>query len=161
MFVYLCSEFADAFGGGAYIQVAGFQGFALGDQGSGADYAAFGYEDIVHDYGGHAYQAGVFYCAAVQDYPVAYRYIVAYDDFGGRGVWGLVIYMQDGAVLDVATLAYGDGVDIAAEHGHGPDGGVFAYGDIADYQGGFIHPGCGVDVWGDVVEGSDCHGGGV
>jgi small subunit ribosomal protein S21 len=65
--------------------------------------------------------------------------------------------VEDSAVLDVGVGADADGVDVAAQNGVHPDGGVFAQGDVADQLGGEIDVAGGVDLGRAALVGAD-HG---
>ena len=55
-------------------------------------------------------------------------------------------YVEDAAVLDIGAGADADVVDVAADHGAGPDAGVGADDDVADDDGGGVHVGRGGDL---------------
>ena len=54
--------------------------------------------------------------------------------------------VEDAAVLNVGARADADVVDVAANHGAGPDAGVFADDDVADDDGGGVNVGGGGDL---------------
>ena len=63
--------------------------------------------------------------------------------------------VEDAAVLNVGVRADANFMDVAAEDGVHPDGGVFAQDDVADDLGGGVDVAGGGDFWGDVFEGAD------
>ena len=100
--------------------------------GSGGDERPLPHFGIIHNDCSHSDQGIVMNFGAMDHYVMADRDIIA--DLDGRL---LIESMEHGAILDIDTVADGDGVDIAAQHGAEPDAALIAHSDIA-HEGSII-----------------------
>jgi len=143
-------ERAGDFAGDADYERAWWDDGALGDDGSGGDDGASADAGSVEDDGADADEDVVFHDAAVDGGVVADGDSVADED-------GVAIFhaVEHGAVLDVGAGADADLVDVAAEDGVHPDGGVLAEDDVADDLGGDVDVGGGRDGWKQAAERTD------
>ncbi len=66
----------------------------------------------------------------------------------------VALAVEDGTVLYVAAGAYADAVDVSAEDGVHPDGGLGAEVDVADDLGGGVDVAAGGDGGGEAAEGT-------
>src|SRR5580658_9451141 len=95
----------------------------------------------VEDDCAHADQAARLDGASVERDGVADGDVVAEDE---RVL--VAHHVQNAAVLNVGASADADVVDVAANHGAGPDAGVFANDDVADDDRGGVNIGGGGDL---------------
>jgi hypothetical protein len=124
---------------------------ALGHQRAGADDAVAADARAVHDDGLDADQRVVAHRAAVQ------HHLVADCDVGAQRQRRAHVGVQHAAVLDVAALADGDPLVVAAQHGAVPDVGAGAELDAADDGRRFGHPGVGRHARGFVADSVQGH----
>ena len=111
------------------------------EQAAGRDFGAFGDSvpaamislrrfRAIEDDAAHADQAARVDGAAVQDHAVADGDVVAEDQR-----MRLAHHVQHRAILHIRPRADADEIDVAANHGAGPDAGLLADRDVADDDG--------------------------
>ncbi len=105
----------------------------LGEHGAGSDDGALADAAVVEDGDAHADEHRIFNDTAVDGGVVADGDPVA----DGDGI-EVALAVEDRAVLNIGVGADLDGVDVAAQDGIHPDGGVFAECDVAEELGGEI-----------------------
>ena len=135
------SEGALHLAGVAYYQAAGGNFGAFQEERAGGYDAAGADVDAVEDDRTHADQAARLDGAAVERDGVADGDVVAEDERV------LVAHdVEDATVLNVGARANADVVDVAANHGAGPDTRVFADDHVADDDGSGVNVGGGGDL---------------
>src|SRR5579862_3848334 len=131
---FVCGlQFAAELAGGTHPEGAGLDYRFFGDQGAGGDDRSGADPRPVQDDRSHADQATIFNYAAVQRDRVADR-----DVFAEIDAPLLLHAVEDAVVLHVGVGADADLVDVAADDGIHPDGGVFAQDHVADNLRGFV-----------------------
>ncbi len=119
----------DDLGGGAEHKAVRGDDGTLGDQRIGTDDGAMADDGTVEDSGTHTDEAFIFDGAGVQADAVTDGHVVT-------EVAAVVIgHVHAGVILEVGALADADGVDITAQGGVVPDGGVFCSGYLTDEIG--------------------------
>src|SRR5690242_17101020 len=134
-------ELAFDFAGVANHEAAGRNFCAFEKERAGGDDAASADVHAVQNDRAHADEAARLDDAAVQRAAVADGDVIAKDE----GV--LVAHdVEHAAVLNVGARADADVVDVAANHGTGPNAGVVADDDVTDDDGGGVNVGGGGDL---------------
>jgi hypothetical protein len=141
---FFVGQRANLLGRAPQIQIPGFEHAAFRHQRTGAQEHVFLNHRAVEDDAAHADQAFVLDRAGMQDHRMADGDARADHERPARRVGRrLVRDVEHAVVLDVARLANGDRVDVAADHRAGPYRGVGAQADLADHAGARVHPGAG------------------
>jgi hypothetical protein len=149
-FLIFLIELATEFAGRSHPERAGFDHCSLGDESAGSDNRSRANFCAVQNNRSHADEAAVFYGAAVQRDGMAHG-----DIFAEVDAVLLLHAVEHAAILHVGMRADADFVNVAAQHGIHPDGGVLAENHVADDLGGGIDIASRWNGWRDAFEWSN------
>ncbi len=124
---------------------------SLRDEGIRADDRAMTYDSSVEDGSAHADEALVLYLASMQGDAVTDRDVLTY--FAAV----VVSDVEAGVVLNVGSLTHRDEINVTAQGGVVPDGGVFCDGYFADEVGTSCDECAGIHAWAMFVKCFDYH----